>query len=619
MTWGLTAFASVIIQPIQTVEEPVFQPLLQSGAVYKIINAKSNKTLAVNGDNAIQYSNSQHWKLNIERKDANSDYTVFSLISMSNNKALSIPVDKIFEDTATNVNTAAYDGASQQMFTINYERDGKYSIKTLNGNAIDVEGGNTSDGANIIKYPYHGGDNQLWRIERVNNSVTHTELAQYWSPMVYQDVYNWSQYFGDFISKFDYDGDWKGNNNWNNLEQYKNNLKAYSYYSVQETATHYYIGYNFYHPRDDAPYGLTQYYDNRLPLDCHENDMEGIIVVVTKNGYGYGDFLLMETVSHGHRYQYTNDSSITGGYENIEGGVRFTETTANGVTTGKHPWIKSTSNGVGNGHGHGITAITTPHTDGGILYYTTPANVAERSHFDRNRNDNNYNTRVQYGLISLDELWSRRNDIGNGRTFGKFGDFDGDDYRADAASAPWGWNDGLWLSDPAYLIDSHLNGLQNFSHNYIFNKYFTLKIKLEKVTSKTNKDPGLLSSKRADIYLKTTVGGKRYTDYKTWKWDNISVGHQVDYIFGGRRGVDRDTLRFYDNDNFNAIYIARPEDSEVKIEALDSDNSSIGDDHDTMGSITVRPSTSQVAPYTYINGNTSNNEAHIKATINIRY
>lgn len=52
----------------------------------------------------------------------------------------------------------------------------------------------------------------------------------------------------DYITSFNFDGDWDPLNNWNNLPQFE--LKAYIYYWVVETTTHWFIGYANFHPRD---------------------------------------------------------------------------------------------------------------------------------------------------------------------------------------------------------------------------------------------------------------------------------------------------------------------------------------------------------------------------------
>ena len=143
-------------------------------------------------------------------------------------------------------------------------------------------------------------------------TVSTKDLAAYWAPDFYQDVNDTYGYASDYMTNFDYDGDWKGNNNWENMNNFP--LRAYAYYSVVETTTHWFIGYYDYHARDDGP----------IWLDAHENDMEGLLLVIRKDGSTYGSFQLMETLSHNQYYQYTNDGTITTGSDNIDGKVLLT-------------------------------------------------------------------------------------------------------------------------------------------------------------------------------------------------------------------------------------------------------------------------------------------------------
>jgi hypothetical protein len=137
-------------------------------------------------------------------------------------------------------------------------------------------------------------------------------------------------YEADFLTSFTYDGDYNGRNNWENLYSYP--LPASVYYSVVETTTHYFIGYWTYHARDDGP----------TDLDKHENDLEGVLVVVKKDGTPYGQFQLMETFAHNQWYQYTNDPAITSGSDNVDGGVLFRD---------QHPLVFIQSNGQARGAG----------------------------------------------------------------------------------------------------------------------------------------------------------------------------------------------------------------------------------------------------------------------------
>jgi hypothetical protein len=155
-------------------------------------------------------------------------------------------------------------------------------------------------------------------------AVDYSALAQYWAPEVYQDVNDTYGYPADYMTNFDFDGNWNGKDNWENTYYYP--LKAYLYYWVQETDSHYFIGYAIFHTRDDGP----------LSVDAHENDLEGLVLAVKKDGTSYGQLQVMETMAHNQWYQYTNDLNVYGGLENIDGGI---------LMNGSHPKVFCQSNG----------------------------------------------------------------------------------------------------------------------------------------------------------------------------------------------------------------------------------------------------------------------------------
>lgn len=589
---------------------------IESGVVYRIKNKKSNLYLDVpgssksDGQRLIQWTGTgnrnQDWKISDEGDGKHS------IISMDSNKALTV------KNNNHQFSQLEYSATRDQIFKLVPVDDQYFKIVTsYNNKVLSVESASTARGKYLFQYSFNGGDHQLWSLEKAPNSVSHEDLVKHYSPRVYQDVRT-NGPRGDYFTKFDFDGDWKGNNNWENLVKKNSNndytyaLPAYVYYSVQETATHYYISYNFFHPRDDA--------DIAGPADKHENDLEGIMVAVKKNGYGYGTFHIMETVSHKDFYQFANDNSLTNGYDDIDHGVR--------LDGNSHPTIKITSNGVGNGHGHGIKGYQWYGApgDGGIYYYFNDEEsdvdgvlgVAQLppNDFDSN-DDKNYDNRVGYALISLDEIWSRRNDIGEGNTFTSFGTFDGNGHNPDSANAPWNWDDkddgavisGMWMSDPAFVMDAHLGNVGNFSHNYIYNKYFSHKVKINTVTSKTNKDPGLTGSKRADIFVQVNVAGKEFIGVQHFKKNNADNHKAYSYSFGGYDAEHKRELQF--GDTTRSIYVAKPAGSEVRFEVRDRDS----DSDDSMGTIKVSPSAGIT---TYINRGTSSNQAAINATVYTR-
>jgi hypothetical protein len=64
---------------------------------------------------------------------------------------------------------------------------------------------------------------------------------------------------------------------------------ATAYYSVVESCTHYFISYSFFHPRD---------WSDTIFDQEHENDLEGALLAVRKDGSTFGRLEGMITVFH---------------------------------------------------------------------------------------------------------------------------------------------------------------------------------------------------------------------------------------------------------------------------------------------------------------------------------
>ncbi|HYY43396.1 MAG TPA: hypothetical protein VE775_11735, partial [Pyrinomonadaceae bacterium] len=149
-------------------------------------------------------------------------------------------------------------------------------------------------------------------------------IAARFAPIFYQSL--GAQPRHDYITNFDFDGDWRGDNNWLHADDPKLPLKAYIYYAVSETATHYFIHYAVFHPRDYKggarrgrllsdllnetvkrsgkydPTGVAE-----VATVAHENDMEGCLVVVAKDGadVAHGRVAYVETLAHNRFLRYT--------------------------------------------------------------------------------------------------------------------------------------------------------------------------------------------------------------------------------------------------------------------------------------------------------------------------
>ena len=143
------------------------------------------------------------------------------------------------------------------------------------------------------------------------------DIAARFAPAFYQGVIGHERF--DYITNFDFDGDWHGNNNWDHAADSHYPLKAYVYYSVSETPTHYFVHYAVFHPRDwkggektgrflsstiregttvggtVKPRGLL----DDLVLS-HENDLEGCLVIAAKHGPDLESarVIFVETMAH---------------------------------------------------------------------------------------------------------------------------------------------------------------------------------------------------------------------------------------------------------------------------------------------------------------------------------
>ena len=318
------------------------------------------------------------------------------------------------------------------------------------------------------------------------------DLAELYAPVWYQDTA--SRYRADFITSYDYDGDRIGNNNWEGIDGH--GLLAHTYYSVIETETHYFIHYFIFWPQD--------WFSIDSDTTSHENDMEGAMVVVAKEGAASGEVLLVETSAENHFYQWSSHPDVSEGEEDIDGGVLVEE--------GSHPRIFAAAmshhvllddTGIIFGVYVGQSGEDFPGGDGVVYRYTGTAEQPS----DANDRD------VGYSLVSIyDDLWpDRLGPYGTGNlldcplqyTGTRFSlpnylgnCFDGDTFEIDAGATPWGLDDpdddlnkGDWLMDPAETVDVHLDVRGDFSLDYVYNPF--LEELAAKITSTANTECGV--------------------------------------------------------------------------------------------------------------------------------
>ncbi|MFC6093498.1 hypothetical protein [Saccharothrix lopnurensis] len=284
------------------------------------------------------------------------------------------------------------------------------------------------------------------------HAVSDADLANHWAPVHHQDTDS-SDYDADYLSTVDFDGDWNAQNNWEAQDDSLARLTGAAYYSVAETSTHWFLVYGFYHPRDwdDAPdpFGLT----------THENDMEGLLATVRKDGSTYGRLEAVVTVAHSDFYSYVAPgSTFTSGREGVDGTLRL---------QGHRPTTRQEAKG------HGLYAWNGAEFPGGDGVVYVPAAAGEVPSGGNDRS-------VGYRLVDTFApagLWAQRN---NTATFASWGTFRGDNGKDNAANSAWGWDDGndggdlqrgLLATDPAYLVSVYFANRGDFSLTYTRNQY----------------------------------------------------------------------------------------------------------------------------------------------------
>lgn len=337
--------------------------------------------------------------------------------------------------------------------------------------------------------------------ERSAFAQSERSIAERFAPVFHQAL--GSNPRSDYITNFDFDGDWRGDNNWANADDPRFKLRAYIYYSVSETRTHYFVHYAVFHPRDykggerrgpmvsgwlGRAAGILGRRDPTGLLEeatlAHENDLEGVLVVAEKGSSGLDESrpVFVETLKHNTFVSYVAGETTREGFAAVQ-------TEGNAALIYIEPM------------GHGIEAYTgTPQqTDGKefVVYrYTGRAEEPEEVKEGH----------VGYELIRIAEtLWPRAEpkhrdsklmygeffDYGEviitvsavgGRNvdrrvrLGKRGSaFLGTVGGTNMARPPWGWFDrnrrsddlGSWFFDPARNIKRNFSLDDSFSTAYV--------------------------------------------------------------------------------------------------------------------------------------------------------
>src|ERR1051325_2503978 len=321
------------------------------------------------------------------------------------------------------------------------------------------------------------------------------EIAARFAPVFYQALGDKPR--GNYITNFDFDGDWRGDNNWDHDVDPRFPLKAYIYFAVSETSTHYFILYAVFHgidykggetkgrilseiigegARRGEKYDPTGWMEEATI--AHENDLEGCLLVIEKhNGLKNARVSLLETLHHNNFLLYAVDG------RNGLGSFTF---------AGERPRLYIEPKG------HGIEAYDeakqTAHK--GLLTY----NFKGRAEDPEKLKD----TSIGYDLLPLQTLWEKaRNWSASNTTYGDSFDYGqitialqqpnggsaerkvkvgkigsaflGKVGGRNMAKPPWAWFDkdrrseplGHWFFDPAAAVKRDFNLDESFSTTYV--------------------------------------------------------------------------------------------------------------------------------------------------------
>ncbi len=313
--------------------------------------------------------------------------------------------------------------------------------------------------------------------EQPRSNEPYRWLAEHHAPFVAQEI--WFDPKSDYLVRFDADGDWRGDNNWNNAPRASS--QAYVYYAVIETDTHWFLLYNFFHLRD--------YSDKCVAGACHENDNEGIVLTVAKDGSRTGRAIAMETLAHNKIYSYRADPRVEGNFHDLDGEMEFYRAS--------HPvvFVHSGGHGVYGPGSHASYSFEQDRFLSGTGVTYVFKGIAERPRHVSDRE-------VGYDLLPIyDHLWLRAHTTGEtsgafssyfpyrprgGRPAARFGRlagaFLGRHHGVDRAKPFWGWHDnetrkhgilatGQWCLDPAYAVTRNLRLPGPVSLRYAFNPF----------------------------------------------------------------------------------------------------------------------------------------------------
>jgi Zn-dependent protease with chaperone function len=322
------------------------------------------------------------------------------------------------------------------------------------------------------------------------------EVAALFAPLFYHGVGNEPRY--DWITNFDFDGDWRGDNNWANAARREFPLRAWVYYSVRETRTHLFLHYAVFHPRDykgGAGKGrlLSKVFQTAAKpaaaIDptgrasevvlAHENDLEGALIVVEKQGSNpeNGRVVFVETLAHNNFLKYAPADEAREGFAPfLQQGRRvmlYIEPRGHGIEA-YHPQVHAAKTPIRlfNFTGH----AEVPEDDGvsPVGYDLVPIDTTLWAEAQRGLTPT-YAEVQDYGIVLI-EMAEGEHDREVTWEVGPLGSaFRGRVGGENLARPPWGWFDGKdrdvplgqWFLDPARTVRRDYGLEESFSIAYL--------------------------------------------------------------------------------------------------------------------------------------------------------
>ena len=324
------------------------------------------------------------------------------------------------------------------------------------------------------------------------------EIAARFAPVFYQALGDKRR--SDYITNFDFDGDWRGDNNWKNTDDTKFPLLGYIYYAVSETQTHHFIHYAVFHPRDykggekkglllsdliregvkiagkNDPTGLAA-----EATAAHENDMEGALIVAEKSGsdLSKSKVVYVETLHHNMFTPYAlaeSRANVSGVFKTDGQHVLlYVEPKGHGIeayspddkqTAGKEVLVYKFGGKAGDPE---------KRTEEPVDYELLPIQTTLWPKAHGAVKNITYGTFHDYGVITINIVQPKGGAVAKKIQVGKLASaFLGSTGGFNMARPPWGWFSnkeredtlGSWFFDPAKIVKRDFNLGESFSTAY---------------------------------------------------------------------------------------------------------------------------------------------------------